>query len=436
MPAVAVVLTLGLQPAAALTDLPPDYRVLPPVDPIVAVDTQRLEQRIDRVWRSPALGNDKALAVDAFSGDPALELGIAPNTPLMPASTTKLLTAVAVLETLGPEHRFTTSVTRSGNQVFLVGGGDPQLTTSATTRSINADASLQRLARRTAAALLEADVDRVRLRYDASLFDPPSEQAFWGPDFLAIGVVAPITALSADGGRLQPPASPRSPDPPRTATQAFGRFLEDRGVSVVGEPVAQAQEGEEIASVQSAPLADLVEHLLLTSDNTEAEILAHHVGLAVLDDPTFAGGARATLQVLSDLGIDTGGITLNDGSGLARSNRISPQTLLDVLRASVEEDPQRLWPVYTGLPVAGFDGSLTSRFSAPSARPGRGAVTGKTGTLTGTSTLAGLATDRDGQLFMYAVMTNDINVFAASPAIDDVLARIAGCRCAQDGAAG
>jgi D-alanyl-D-alanine carboxypeptidase/D-alanyl-D-alanine-endopeptidase (penicillin-binding protein 4) len=427
----AFVLTSGLQPAVALTDLPPDYRVLAPVDPVVAVDSQRLEQRIDRAWRTPALGNDKALAVDAFSGGSALAVGIAENTPLMPASTTKLLTAVAVLETLGPEHRFTTTVTRSGNQVFLVGGGDPQLTTSVTTRSINADASLPRLARRTAAALQAAGVDRVRLRYDATLFDPPAEQPFWGPDFLSIGVVAPITALSADGGRLRPPASPRSPDPPLTAAEAFARLLGARGIDVIGEPVARVKEGEEIASVQSAPLADLVEHLLLTSDNTEAEILAHHVGLAVLDDPTFSGGAAATLQVLSDLGVDTGGITLNDGSGLARSNRISPQTLLEILRTAVEEDPQRLWPVYTGLPVAGFDGSLTSRFSAPSAKAGRGAVTGKTGTLTGTSTLAGLATDRDGQLLMYAVMTNDVNVFAASPAIDDVVARIAGCRCAQ-----
>ena len=51
-----------------------------------------------------------------------------------------------------------------------------------------------------------------------------------------------------------------------------------------------------MAAVESAPLADLVEHLLLTSDNTEADILAHQVGLEVLDDPTFAGGARATCR--------------------------------------------------------------------------------------------------------------------------------------------
>ncbi|HQR81180.1 MAG TPA: D-alanyl-D-alanine carboxypeptidase, partial [Actinomycetota bacterium] len=168
-----------------------------------------------------------------------------------------------------------------------------------------------------------------------------------------------------------------------------------------------------------------------TSDNTEAEILAHHVGLAVADDPTFTGGARATLQVLADLGVDTKGIVLNDGSGLSRANRISPQNLLDVFAAAIETDPGRLWPVYTGLPVAGFDGSLTSRFAAPAAYAGRGAVTGKTGTLTGTSTLAGLVADRDGQVYTYAIMTNAVSVWSASPAIDALLARVAGCRCSS-----
>lgn len=426
-----VVLTCSsVHTAAASPDVPPDYRVLQPVDPIGPVDRTRLAARVERAWRNPALGTDKALALDAFSSPPQLEVDSSADSALMPASTTKLLTAAAVLKVLGPQARFTTSVTRDGDEVFLVGGGDPQLTTLPTPDTLNADASLVRLARRTAGALREAGVGTVRLRYDDTAFAPPAEQPFWKKDFLSIGVVAPISALSADGGRLNPPASPRSPDPSLTATQAFSRLLASRGVQVEGEPVAQKAAGEQIAAVQSAPLADLVEHLLLTSDNTEAEILAHHVGSEVLDDPTFSGGAKATLQVLADLGIDTDGIVLNDGSGLSRANRISPQNLLDVLRAAIETDPARLWPVYTGLPVAGFDGSLAARFQAPGARGARGAVQGKTGTLTGTSTLAGLSVDRDGQLLLYAVMTNNVSVFAASPAIDRLMARVAGCRCA------
>jgi D-alanyl-D-alanine carboxypeptidase/D-alanyl-D-alanine-endopeptidase (penicillin-binding protein 4) len=395
------------------------------------VDVPRLTDRVDRAWGAAALGTDKALAIDALGSSPALEVDRSAGTALMPASTTKLLTATAALQTFGPEHRFTTTVRLRGNQLYLVGGGDPQLTRYPTSTDINADASLTRLARQTAVALNRAGLQRVRLRYDASLFAAPAVAPFWDSDFPAIGVVAPITALSADGGRLQPPSGVRSPDPPLTVAQAFADLLERRSVTVVGEPVARPAAGDQIAAVDSAPLADLVEHLLLTSDNTEADILSRHVGLAVLDDPTFAGGARATLQVLAELGIDTAGIVLKDGSGLARANRISPRNLLDVLRTAIERDPERLWPVYTGLPVAGFDGSLAVRFSTPSARPARGAVTGKTGTLTGTSTLAGLASDRDGQVLLYAVMANEVNAFAASSAIDNVLARVAGCRCAK-----
>jgi D-alanyl-D-alanine carboxypeptidase/D-alanyl-D-alanine-endopeptidase (penicillin-binding protein 4) len=427
----AAFLSIGTQPVASTPDLPPDYQVLAPVTSVAPLDVDRLERRVDGAWSDPSLGSDKGLALDTVFSSPEPEVARSARSVFMPASTTKLLTAAAALRTFGPEHRFRTTVTRSGNQVFLVGGGDPQLTTSRTSGAINADASLVRLARRTVVALQEAGVSAVRLRYDASLFGAPAEAPFWKADFLAIGVVAPITALSADGGRLNPPASPRSPNPPLTAAQEFARLLQARDVQVLGEPTPRTAAGDEIAAVESAPLADLVEHLLLTSDNTEADILAHQVGLEVLGDPTFAGGARATLEVLADLGIDTSGIVLNDGSGLSRGNRISPESLIDVLRAAVETDPQQLWPVYTGLPVAGFDGSLASRFSAASARPARGAVTGKTGTLTGTSTLAGFVSDRDGQLLMYAVMTNEINNFAASPAIDDVLARVAGCQCAE-----
>lgn len=420
--------------AAATVDVPPDYQVLAPVDGIGPVDRTRLDARIDRMWNDPALGSVKGLAVDAFASPSELEVDRGADTALMPASTTKMLTAVAALKTFGPEARFATTVTRDGRRLVLVGGGDPQLTTVAVPRTINANASLARLARLTAESLSAEGITSVSLRYDASLFSPPSEAPFWKKDFLAIGVVAPITALSADGGRLNPPASPRSQDPPLTATQAFARLLEQRGIRVTGEPVPGSAGGQEIARVESPPMADLVEHMLLVSDNTEADILAHQVGREVLGEATFAGGAKATLRVLSDLGVDTAGIVLEDGSGLARSNRVTPRQLLEVLHAAMQTDPATLWPVYTGLPVAGFDGSLAARFSAPAARAARGAVTGKTGTLTGTSTLAGLVSDRDGKLLTYAVMTNDVSVWTATGAIDDLLARVAGCRCAGAGA--
>ncbi len=127
--------------AAATVDVPPDYQVLAPVDGIGPVDRTRLDARIDRMWNDPALGSVKGLAVDAFASPSELEVDRGADTALMPASTTKMLTAVAALKTFGPEARFATTVTRDGRRLVLVGGGDPQLTTVAVPRTINANAS-------------------------------------------------------------------------------------------------------------------------------------------------------------------------------------------------------------------------------------------------------------------------------------------------------
>lgn len=420
---------LGAPPAVATIEVAPDYEVLAPVQAITAVDRGRLERKVAAAWSAPGLGDRKALALDAFASEPQPEVDFAAGKPLMPASTTKLLTAAAVLKALGPQARFTTSVTRQGRRIFLVGGGDPQLTSFPSPQKVNSNASLLRLARQTREVLNAAGVSEVRLRYDDSYFSPPTEQPFWGPDFLSIGVVAPITALMADGGRLNPPASPRSENPSLTAAQRFAALLEQEGITVKGAVSPAPAEGIDVAAVQSPPLADIVEHMLLVSDNTESEVLAHHAGRELLGDATFAGGAKATIQELDALGVDTEGLVLFDGSGLARGNRISPQQLLAVLRAAIQTDPDALWPIYTGLPVAGFDGSLARRFDDPKTVWARGTVTGKTGTLTGTSTLAGLVVDRDGQLLTYAVMTNRVNVWQASQDIDAVLGAVAGCRC-------
>lgn len=424
---------MGAGPVVAYQP-PDDYVVLPAAPGGPELDATAVGDRLRSAWSDPALGRLKGFAVDAVPGDSALDYGRSANLPLIPASTTKLLTAVTILTALAPDARFRTTVRQRGDTVYLVGGGDPQLVSTPTGPAADSDASLTRLARLTAQALpLGA---RVAVRYDASLFDPPYRQPYWKPDFLPIGVVAPASALAVDGGRLSPAGLARSPDPARAAAVRFAGLLREQGVEVVEGVASALAQGKRIAAVQSATLADLVEHMLLTSDNTEAEVLAHHAGRVLLDDPTFSGGARATLEVLGDLGVETAGISLWDGSGLSRANRISPAQLVAVLRAAVDDRTAALWPVLTGLPVAAFDGSLAFRFGQAQARAGRGAVTGKTGTLTGVSVLAGILQGRDGSLIAYAAQTNAVNSYPASAAIDDLVSGLAGCGCAGSATVG
>ena len=126
--------------------------------------------------------------------------------------------------------------------------------------------------------------------------------------------------------------------------------------------------------MSSPQLSSLVETMLLTSDNDLAESLIRLAAIGRDHPATFEGGTAAVAEVLTELGVPTDGLALLDGSGLARGSRIAPETLgaLLALAAADGGDP-RLRPLVTGLPVAGFSGTLADRFGTASAgREGAG----------------------------------------------------------------
>ncbi|HQR26511.1 MAG TPA: D-alanyl-D-alanine carboxypeptidase/D-alanyl-D-alanine-endopeptidase, partial [Nocardioides sp.] len=356
------------------------------------------------------------------------------RSPLVPASTTKLLTATAALEELGPDHVFTTRVVAAPrtDRIVLVGGGDPYLSAGSAEDDAPPGADLATLARRTAAALTAQGIRAVRLGYDATLFSGPTAAPSWEADYLPDDVVSPITALWVDEGRA-PDGFHRVADPPAYAAAVFARALTRQGVAVRGSPVPTKAPGAAptLASVESAPLAEAVERVLEVSDNEGAEVLAHHVGLATGHPGSFAGGVAGVEQALGGLGVPLEGARLFDGSGLSRANRLEPATLLGVLRVAAADDRPELRSVLTGLPVAGFTGSLAERFTSD-ALPGRGLVRAKTGTLTGVSGLAGLATGRDGTTMVFVLVADRIDpvdTLDARAALDGLAAALARCRC-------
>lgn len=358
---------------------------------------------------------------------------------VIPASTTKLLTAAAALEKLGPTTRFRTTARQVGKRVVLVGGGDPFLATdrAAAKGLYPARATLDDLAARTAAALIGQGVTSVRLGYDASLFAEPRFNPAWPATYATQDVVPPITALWTDEGNG--PDGRYVNDPAQAAAVAFGRLLAVHGVGVRGavRPTTTTSTDPELASVESAPLGEIVEHTLAVSDNNAAEVIAHHVGIAVRQDGSFAGGVAAVMEVLGGLGVDTTGSTLYDGSGLSRRDRLSAETLLGVLRLAASPDHPELRQVLTGLPVAGFTGSLQWRFDdGPAAARGR--VRAKTGTLTGVSGLAGVVTDLDGNRMVFVAIADKVPVprtLGARRALDLMASALAACHCGSPGTA-
>jgi D-alanyl-D-alanine carboxypeptidase/D-alanyl-D-alanine-endopeptidase (penicillin-binding protein 4) len=401
-----------------------------------------LADAVPRGLATPALGSRVTAVVAPLTGSGA---GFATGpTTFRPASTMKLLTAAAALETFGPAHTFSTTVAlepagtvssprRSGvRTVVLTGGGDPLLASKPQPMSYPQRADVRTLAAKVAVALAEQGVRRVRVRFDSTLFTGPSGSPQWRTDYLREDIVAPITALWVDGGR---PASGfgRVEDPAAAAAIAFRRELIRAGVRVAGAPMTgvASSASDEVARVDSAPLAAIVEHLLQVSDNETSEVVAHQVGLAVVGEGSFTGGARGVIEVLGRLGVPLDGVAIYDGSGLARANRLSSQALVALLRLAADPGTPHLRPVLTGLPVAAFTGSLANRFG-DGAPAGRGLVRAKTGTLTGVHGLAGLVTDRDGRTYAFVLVADRVAVrrsLAARTTLDRLAAALADCRC-------
>jgi D-alanyl-D-alanine carboxypeptidase/D-alanyl-D-alanine-endopeptidase (penicillin-binding protein 4) len=294
-------------------------------------------------------------------------------------------------------------------------------------------ASLLDLAKQTATALKASGVTRVRVDYDASAYQGPRTAAGWKPNYLPEGELAPVTALTVDEGRVSP-ADPtkraRVSDPPAAAASIFATLLTRNGVAAKAGTRAVAQKGAaRLGAVQSPPLSALIEHLLSESDNDVAEAVARQVAMKLGRPATFVDAAQAVRQTLAKLGV-TQGVSVNDGSGLSPRNRITPLALARIIALAANPAHPQLRSVITGLPIAGFSGTLRPpRYTIAASQAAAGVVRAKTGTLSGVSTLAGLTYDADGRLLTFAFMAGDGKGPVDPGKLDQLAAAVATCGC-------
>lgn len=381
----------------------------------------------------PALGTLTGVVVDAGSGDVLFTKE--PATPLVPASTTKVLTSAAALLALPHTEQLTTRVVAGDKPgtVVIVGGGDPTLSSlpAGKESAFPGAAHLDDLVAQVKAA---GPVDTVLIDLDRYAGDGIAPG--WDPRDVAGGYIAPMVPAMLDAGRADPTksVSTRSANPARALAEEFARRV---GAAVPAQATAAAKpDAKVLGEVKSAPVVELVDVTLQRSDNVLAEALAREVAHALKEEPSFAGGARATIKALQDNGFDTTGVALSDASGLSTQNLVTAGLLADVLRVAAAPDgadprTAKLRPLLGGLPVAGGSGTLAERYQGPGAEAGQGWVRAKTGTLPAISvnSLAGVVLDADGRLLVFAFLTNGSQPGPAQPALDVLAATLRRCGC-------
>lgn len=288
------------------------------------------------------------------------------------AGSSKVLTAAAAINVLGPDTVLTTRVYQgsTANTIVLVGGGDPTLTALESGESVYPGAArLSTLADKVITSYAGDIEDVENIVLDASLW-PEGEkwEGSWPRSAQTGGVLSEVTALQVDGDRADPtdPQSPRGTDPVGRAGEKFAEALGlnpdevtfSRGSAVTSKPI--------LGEVSSQPVNVLVNQMLMQNDNTLAEHLARVISKSTGYGGTSASVQQALTSALAVFGVPTSGITIRDGSGISPANAIPPKFLADFM-AKVLAGGDNLNYVYNSLPVAGKSGTLAARFAGDSA---------------------------------------------------------------------
>ena len=364
-----------------------------------------------------------------------------PDLPLVPASLLKLVTAVAAMEVLGPDHRFRTTVVASAAPVdgvvagdaWLVGGGDPILSTSDYIARFRNQPQTATLVEGLADALVAAGVVSIQgsLLGDGSRYDDDRYPDPWPARFVDQDQSGPLSALTVNDAWEAFPPLPDATEPDETPTadpaahaaSVLAAQLAARGVSVAGTGAAVAPPGAvEVAAIESPPLTDLVGQMLRESDNQTAELLLKEIAVASGRPGSSADGVAVANEVIAGLGLPVGGSIAADGSGLGDGSVLSCSLVQAILDRATPESA-----IGRGLPVAGETGTLSRRFVDV---PATGRLVAKTGTLNQVTSLAGYVSTLPGSTLTFSLIVNldagdvvDENDLAVQDRLADLLVR-------------
>jgi len=382
------------------------------------------------------------------------------NSSLVPASTTKLLTTETALNLLGEKFRWITQLEYSGEidesgilqgNLYIVGSGDPSMGSNkagATSyRDIIADFS---------SAISTKGIKKVNGNiiiqtavFKANKSQKLPENIVWlenGNYYLPAGstlninpenekliakqanpfsenknfyYISPYIKKMVYADKFNGLAlTTKLPDAPAYLANNLRATLLKSGLPVTGKVITKTidlspEKREVIAAYQSPTLAEIIFYTNQHSDNALAEATLRMVGFQKNGDQTLESGRNVVVQHLAATQFETSGLNYMDGSGLSRSNLVTPISQVKFLTDLMDESYFKTY--FDSLPIAGQTGTLKRTFYGE----GNGQIFAKTGTLNKVKTLAGYLKTNSGKTLVFSLL---INNYAGS--VDQVKSRM------------
>lgn len=314
---------------------------------------------------------------------------------LRPASTMKVVTAIAAIDRLGGSFQFKTTLSYTGaiedgvlnGDVYLVGGFDPRFNSDDMGSFVD---GIRRMG---------IDTIRGRIVADKSMKDADmlGEGWCWDDDN---PVLSPLLISRRD-----------------VFVKRFVDRLRDEGVVVEADTVAGRQPGGAYeVGTRTHTIDQVLMPMMKESDNLCAEALFYQLGASTGAHPATARDARTVVRRLVEkVGLRPSDYRIADGSGLSLYNYVTAELEVMLLRYAYQ-NTNIYMHLLPSLPVAGEDGTLRRRMRGTFTS---GNVKAKTGSVTAISSLAGYCTAANGHVLCFAIINQGIRRGSEGRAFQD-----------------
>jgi D-alanyl-D-alanine carboxypeptidase/D-alanyl-D-alanine-endopeptidase (penicillin-binding protein 4) len=193
-------------------------------------------------------------------------------------------------------------------------------------------------------------------------------------------------------------------DPNTAFVAALTEALADRGITVDRQATtwSQDQGADSLFTMLSVPLKEIMPVINKPSQNQVAEVFLRALGLERTGIGTADSGRRVIERQFAEWKIPPDAFVVRDGSGLSRSDLISPEAIVSILEAMRRSPNFAVF--YESLPIAGVDGTIRTRMRDT---PAQGNLRAKTGTLSMVRSLSGYVRTADGRLLEFSMLCNN-----------------------------
>lgn len=303
---------------------------------------------------------------------------------MRPASTMKMVTAVAAIDCLGSSYQLKTQLRYSGTvsdktlvgNIYCIGGLDPRFNNDDMRAFVE---SLRKM---------EIDTIRGKIVADVSMKDRDLLGEGWCWDDKN-PVLSPLLVNRKDN-----------------FMETFISMLTNTGIYLdITTDKGTAPHGTFELCTRTHTIDQILQRMMKKSDNLYAEALFYQIAAQQGSRYATAKQAAAAIKrLINKIGLNASDYRIADGSGLSLYNYLTPEVEVGLLKYAWNNEDIYYY-LYNSMPIAGQDGTLQNRMRGTHAA---GNVRAKTGTVTGVSSLAGYCTSSNGHELCFAIINNGL----------------------------